>query len=142
MIATLIAGAGFGVAFLGALRALSSAVPAEHRSAVMSAFYLVAYASLSVPAIIAGVLTTPVGLNATFEILGSLTAGIALVVAALAWRTRPRTAVTVPPAGTAVSHLVSTKARSRGSRGCPADRADAILEGENDEAIARDRRPR
>jgi hypothetical protein len=54
VIATLIGGAGFGVAFLGALRALSSAIPAEHRSSVMSAFYIVAYSSLSVPAILAG----------------------------------------------------------------------------------------
>jgi hypothetical protein len=91
VIATVIAGAGFGVAFLGALRALSSAIPAEHRSSVMSAFYVVAYSSLSVPAIVAGVLTTPLGLNATFEIFGSVIAGVALLVAALAWRTRPRT---------------------------------------------------
>jgi hypothetical protein len=54
-----IGGAGFGVAFLGALRALSAAIPNEHRAAVMSAFYVVAYASLSVPAIAAGVLVTP-----------------------------------------------------------------------------------
>jgi MFS family permease len=90
VVASLIAGGGFGVAFLGALRAMSSSIPAEHRSSVMSAFYLVAYSSLAVPAIIAGVLTTPLGLNATFEILGSVTAGVALVVAALAWRSRPR----------------------------------------------------
>jgi predicted MFS family arabinose efflux permease len=94
VIATLIAGAGFGVAFLGALRALSGAIPAEHRSSVMSAFYLVAYSSISVPAILAGVLTTPLGLNATFEIFGSAIALVALVVAALAWRTRPQTAPT------------------------------------------------
>jgi MFS family permease len=103
VIATLIAGGGFGVAFLGALRALSSAIPAEHRSSVMSAFYLVAYASLSVPAIVAGVLTTPLGLNATFEIFGSAVAGVALVVAALAWRTRPRTAPSASAAATAVA---------------------------------------
>jgi hypothetical protein len=55
----------------------------------MSAFYLVAYASISLPAIMAGVLDTPLGLNATFEIFGSVVAGVALIVAALAWRTRP-----------------------------------------------------
>lgn len=66
----------------------------------MSAFYLVAYSSLSVPAIIAGLLTTPLGLNATFEIFGSAVAGVALLVAALAWRTRPPTA---PAASTAVA---------------------------------------
>jgi MFS family permease len=100
VIATVIGGAGFGVTFLGALRALSSAIPPEHRSSVMSAFYLVAYSSLSVPAIIAGLLTTPLGLNATFEIFGSAITPVALLVAALAWRTRPRTA---PPAEAAVT---------------------------------------
>jgi MFS family permease len=86
----IIGGAGFGVAFLGALRALSAAIPHEHRAAVMSAFYVVAYASLSLPAILAGVLVTPLGLRPTFEIFGSVIAALALVVAFEAWRTRPR----------------------------------------------------
>jgi MFS family permease len=87
---TIVAGAGFGVAFLGALRALSATIPPEHRGSVMSAFYLVAYASLSLPAILAGVLDTPLGLRATFELFGSVIAGLALIVALMAWRTRPR----------------------------------------------------
>jgi MFS family permease len=85
-----IGGAGFGVAFLGALRALSVAIPPEHRAAVMSAFYIVAYLALSLPAIAAGVAVTPLGLQSTFEIFGSVIAGLALVVAFEAWRTRPR----------------------------------------------------
>jgi MFS family permease len=89
IVGSIIAGTGFGVAFLGALRALSAAIPPEHRGAVMSAFYVVAYASLSLPAILAGVLDTPLGLRTTFEIFGSVIAGIALLVAVLAWRTRP-----------------------------------------------------
>ncbi len=55
----LVGGAGFGVAFLGALRALSIVIPPDHRAAVMSAFYVVAYGALSVPAILAGLLITP-----------------------------------------------------------------------------------
>ena len=85
----LIGGAGFGVAFLGALRALSAAIPPEHRAEVMSAFYVVAYASISLPAVLAGVLVTPLGLQTTFEIFGSVVAALALVVAFGAWRTRP-----------------------------------------------------
>ena len=87
---SVVGGAGFGVAFLGALRALSAVIPPEHRGAVMSAFYVVAYAALSVPAIIAGMVVTPLGLQPTFEIFGSVIAAIALLVAVLAWRTRPR----------------------------------------------------
>lgn len=90
-----IGGAGFGVAFLGALRSLSVAIPPEHRGAVMSAFYVVAYASISVPAILAGALVTPLGLLTTFEIFGSVVAVLALVLAADAWRTRPVTAAAV-----------------------------------------------
>jgi predicted MFS family arabinose efflux permease len=87
---SIVGGAGFGVAFLGALRALSGAIPSEHRAAVMSAFYIVAYLSISLPAVLAGVLVTPLGLEATFEIFGSVVAGVALIVAFEAWRTRPR----------------------------------------------------
>jgi MFS family permease len=83
-------GAGFGVAFLGALRALTAVIPSEHRAAVMSAFYVVSYAALSLPAIAGGVVVGSLGLRPTFEVFGSAVAALALVVALLAWRTRPR----------------------------------------------------
>jgi MFS family permease len=91
LIGAIVGGGGFGVAFLGALRALSAAIPPEHRAAVMSAFYVVAYLSISLPAIAAGFAVTPLGLRPTFELFGSVIAGVALVVAFEAWRTRPRT---------------------------------------------------
>ena len=86
---SIVGGAGFGAAFLGGLRALVAAIPPQHRAAVMAAFFVVAYGSLSVPAVIAGVLVTHISLQTTFEIFGSGVAGIALVVAFQAWRTRP-----------------------------------------------------
>jgi MFS family permease len=86
---TFVAGAGFGVAFLSGLRQLSGVIPAEHRAAVMSAFYLVAYASLSVPAVIAGLVVTHLGLATTFETFGGLAALVALAMAIEAFRTRP-----------------------------------------------------
>jgi MFS family permease len=88
-----IGGAGFGVAFLGALRALSFAIPPERRAEVMSAFYVAAYASLSLPAVVAGVVVTPLGLRSTFELFGCVVTVLALVVAFEAWRTRPQVAV-------------------------------------------------
>jgi MFS family permease len=90
LIGAVIGGAGFGVAFLGSLRGLSVAIPNEHRAQVMSAFYVVAYASLSLPAVLAGIVVTPLGLESTFEIFGTVVAGIALVLAVEATRTRPR----------------------------------------------------
>jgi predicted MFS family arabinose efflux permease len=90
VIGTLVAGAGFGIAFLGGLRALVAVIPPEQRAATMAAFYVVAYASLSVPAVLAGVVVTHLGLDSTFELFGSVVAALALVVAFEAWRTRPR----------------------------------------------------
>jgi MFS family permease len=89
LVGSVLGGIGFGVAFLGGLRTLVAAIPQEHRAAVMSAFYIVAYASLSVPAVLAGVVVTHLGLQSTFETFGSVVAAIALVVAFEAWRTRP-----------------------------------------------------
>jgi MFS family permease len=86
---SILGGAGFGAAFLGGLRALIAAIPAEHRAAVLSAFYVTAYASLSLPAVLAGVVVTHISLQSTFEIFGSVVVAIALLVAAQAWRTRP-----------------------------------------------------
>jgi MFS family permease len=90
LVGSLVGGAGFGVAFLGSLRQLVGAIPNENRAEVMSAFYVVAYASLSVPAVLAGTLVTPLGLQTTFEIFGSVVAAIAAVLALEAWRTRPQ----------------------------------------------------
>jgi MFS family permease len=95
---SLIAGVGFGVAFLGGLRALTGVIPPEHRAAVMSAFYLVAYSSLSVPAVLAGALVGHLGLDTTFEVFGSVVAAIALTMAVEAWRTRQHPASASAPA--------------------------------------------
>lgn len=85
-----VTGGGFGIAFLGGLRTLSAAIPPEHRAATMSAFYVVAYGSLSLPAVIAGLVVEPLGVQETFEIFGTAIVGLALLVAREAWRSRPR----------------------------------------------------
>jgi MFS family permease len=92
----MVAGFGFGLAFLGGLRQLNAVIPPEHRAAVMSAFYVVAYTSLSLPAVIAGFVVTRLGLDMTFETFGSIVAGIALIAAIEAWRTRPSRAAAEP----------------------------------------------
>ena len=86
---SVVGGAGFGVAFLGGLRQLVAVIPHQHRAAVMSAFYVVAYASLSLPAVLAGLVVTHLGLHVTFETFGSIVAVVALAMAVEAWRTRP-----------------------------------------------------
>jgi MFS family permease len=89
LVGSVLGGIGFGVAFLGGLRALVAVIPDQQRAAVMSAFYIVAYASLSVPAVLAGIVVTHLGLESTFETFGSVVSAIALIVAFEAWRTRP-----------------------------------------------------
>ena len=86
---SILGGAGFGAAFLGGLRALTAAIPQHQRAAVMSAFYVAAYTSLSLPAVLAGIVVAQVALPTTFEIFGTVVAAIALIVAFEAWRTRP-----------------------------------------------------
>jgi hypothetical protein len=48
---------------------------------VLSAYYLVAYGALSVPAILAGVTVSYITLESTFEIFGCIVAAIGLLVA-------------------------------------------------------------
>jgi predicted MFS family arabinose efflux permease len=96
---SILGGVGFGIAFLGGLRTLVAAIPPQHRAAVLSAFYVVAYLSGSVPAVLAGLVVGHLGLESTFEIFGSIVAAIALVLAFEAWRTRPaRRGATLKPA--------------------------------------------
>ncbi len=89
IVATMVSGAGFGVTFLGGLRSLSAAIPASHRAGVMSAFYLIAYGAVSLPAIAAGLLVPALGLSPTFEYFGGVIALLALAVSVAAHRERP-----------------------------------------------------
>ena len=89
LVGSVIGGFGFGLAFLGGLRGLVAAIPPKDRAAVMSAFYVVAYVSLSLPAVAAGVVVSHLKIESTFEIFGAIVAALALVVAGLALGTRP-----------------------------------------------------
>jgi predicted MFS family arabinose efflux permease len=85
--ASAVTGAGFGLAFLGALRSLTAVVPADHRAEVMSAFYQVAYLSLSVPAIAAGLAVPDLGLESTFRVFSLAVVLLAGAVTVAALRT-------------------------------------------------------
>jgi MFS family permease len=77
VLGALTAGAGFGPAFLGAFRAVSQLAEPHERAALISAIYVVSYLAFSIPALIAGLLITQVGLQHT-------SLGYAIVVAAVA----------------------------------------------------------
>ncbi|WP_438289773.1 MFS transporter [Streptomyces sp. HUAS TT7] len=63
VLSALVGGCGQGLAFRGALSAVAEASPADHRAAVISTLFVVAYAGISVPVIGVGVLVNPLGLE-------------------------------------------------------------------------------
>ncbi|MBB5939756.1 MFS transporter [Streptomyces zagrosensis] len=56
-------GLGQGMAFRGALTAVSDAAPPEHRGRTISGFFVVAYGGISLPVVGVGALTLPLGLR-------------------------------------------------------------------------------
>lgn len=78
---TALAGVGFGLGFLGSLRTLLPVAQPHERAGLMAAFYILSYLAFSLPAILAGVLTSALGLTAASYYYG--TALIVLAAAAL-----------------------------------------------------------
>jgi MFS family permease len=81
LLAAAIAGLGFGPAFAGNFRALADLAPPQRRAELVSAVLTVAYVAFSVPAVVAGVAVTQVGLRETGEVYGAaliVLAGLAL----------------------------------------------------------------
>lgn len=76
-VGTLCAGIGFGPAFSGAFKALTATAPADQRSGLVAAIYLICYLGLSLPAIAAGIAARQAGLTATATVYG-----IAIIVLA------------------------------------------------------------
>src|SRR6266568_832645 len=58
-----VTGVGFGVGWLGVVRSLVGRSSPTERGALLAAIYIVAYLSFAVPAVIAGVLVTRIGLH-------------------------------------------------------------------------------
>ncbi|MCZ0997720.1 MFS transporter [Streptomyces mirabilis] len=73
----IIGGVGFGASFSGAIRTIAPLVRPHQRAGLFASIYMVAYLSFGVPAIVAGLLIAPVGLQGT--VLGY---GVAVLVAA------------------------------------------------------------
>jgi MFS family permease len=77
VVGTVVAGAGFGPAFLGAFRSVSRLAAEHERAGLISAIFIVSYLAFSMPAVVAGILIAVVGLAPT-------TLGYAALVAAVA----------------------------------------------------------
>lgn len=78
-LATAVAGVGFGTSFLGAFRHLSNLAAPHERGALIGTVYLVSYLSFSVPVIVAGIVTTHVGLHDTAVGYAAAVSGLALL---------------------------------------------------------------
>ncbi len=70
--AIIVAGTGFGTAFMGTIGSLLPLVAVHERAELFSSLYIVAYLSFGVPAVIAGILTTTLGLHVTVLIYGAI----------------------------------------------------------------------
>lgn len=65
VLGTVVTGIGFGSAYVGAFGSTMAEVPQESRAATLTAILGVSYLSFSIPALIAGVLTSPLGIQTT-----------------------------------------------------------------------------
>lgn len=86
LLGTVIAGAGFGSAFSGSLRSLVPLAAPHERAALMAGFLAASYLAFSLPAIVAGLLTSRIGLQATALGYGAAIALLALITFAAAAR--------------------------------------------------------
>ena len=78
---TAVAGAGFGVAFLGAFRTLSALADPGERSALIAGIFTVNYLAFGIPALIAGVAVTHYGLHHTALVYLGVIAALAAAAA-------------------------------------------------------------
>ena len=82
----IIAGFGWGGAFLGGLRTVLPLVDAGERAGFMSAYYLQSYLAMSLPALLAGYGARDFGLLAATDIYGVVLIILALIAVVLARR--------------------------------------------------------
>jgi MFS family permease len=95
--AAVLIGVGFGLVFMGSFRSLAALARDDDRAELLSAIYVVAYLSMSVPAVAAGLAVSGYGLKDTTVIFACATA--ATVVVAILGTRRSQTehrAVHVP----------------------------------------------
>ena len=97
LLATVMAGAGYSLLFLSALQVMNTAAPAQHRGAVLSALYLLAYLSMGMVAISLGLVATGWGLRLATDLGAGVIALLSVATLALATAIRPSTLPSLPP---------------------------------------------
>ncbi|WP_275562761.1 MULTISPECIES: MFS transporter [unclassified Streptomyces] len=89
---TVLAGVGFGSVTQGALRRLLSGTQAAESAGTLAAYYVLSYLAMSIPAILAGVLTNRYGLTTAVSLYGATVILLALAALAIPLLTRHHTA--------------------------------------------------
>ena len=96
LLATATAGAGYSLLFRTAVQVINTAAPAQHRGAVLSALYLLAYLSMGMVAISLGIVATGWGLRLATDLGVGVIALLSLATLALATAMRPSTSPPFP----------------------------------------------
>jgi MFS family permease len=102
--ATVLAGVGQGLGFLGAMTEINQVAPPDRRADVLSSFYVVTYLGTGLPVIGVGFLATALGLLPAVRIFAAVT-GL-LCLAALTVRIAARRRAVAHPAGPPAATLV------------------------------------
>jgi hypothetical protein len=81
---TVVAGVGFGPAFLGAFRMTTALATPGQRAGLVAAIFIMDYLAFSVPALIAGIATTMFGLHSTALVYSASLAALAAAATGIA----------------------------------------------------------
>jgi MFS family permease len=79
LVASVFGGVGQGLSFMTGMRAMTSRVEPEERTAVTTSYFIIGYLALAVPAMLAGFLTVPMGLVGSTTVFSVITVLLSLV---------------------------------------------------------------
>ncbi|OZF57005.1 MFS transporter [Rhodococcus sp. 14-2470-1a] len=78
-VGSVVAGAGWGATFLGAMRTLGGLVPADERGSVFATTFVLSYLAFSVPAVVGGIAVHTFGLEPTTLVYGAFVIVLAVL---------------------------------------------------------------
>jgi len=83
LLTAVIAGTGFGTAFMGILRSITPTVGPEERGELFSGVFVISYLAFGIPAVAAGIAAPHLGLDTTATVYGSVVVLLATTAALL-----------------------------------------------------------
>jgi hypothetical protein len=86
---TVVAGVGFGASALGCFGTLARLAAPQERGELFAVVLVISYLAFSLPAMVAGLAATSVGLLATALVYGSVVVALGAITMIIQWRRRP-----------------------------------------------------